>query len=94
MIDETQSPEVIKESAPAFAALLADPPQIDRMLAETSRSAGMNPAEAAEWSKWVRERLTRDDCAILRRYTGKNALTNYLGTLLQCLLLEYRAQSR
>lgn len=79
----------VRESA--YCAVL---PLFERLLDESSRGAGLSSEEASRFSEWAKRRLFELNSGILRGEPGStmSSPASYLTVLLQCLLLEFRAE--
>lgn len=76
-----------------YEALFQDHlPFVERAVAAVAQVLGLTGAEAEEFGAWARERLWRDDYAVLRKWRGESRLTTYLTTVLTNFGREFRVQ--
>ncbi|MFN2317480.1 MAG: sigma-70 family RNA polymerase sigma factor [Gemmatimonadales bacterium] len=72
--------------------LLAHLGVVDALVASIARRHALDQASTEEFGSWVRERLMEDDCAIIRKFSGRSSIRTYLTVVITRLFADYRNQ--
>jgi DNA-directed RNA polymerase specialized sigma24 family protein len=89
---DARPPSDAQDSDVFARLLLANLPQIDRVVAFIGRRHGLDAAERDELGSVVRLKLIEGDYEILRKFEGRSRFETYLTTVVQRIFLDERVK--